>query len=82
MDRMLKIEEKDLTTLMRILFGLEAPTHVPHDLPDSGDITFFDSRLNDSQKDAVRFALASQEVALIHGPPGVSFLDLSFHQPS
>lgn len=26
--------------------------------------------MNDSQKDAIRFALASREVALIHGPPG------------
>jgi DNA polymerase alpha-associated DNA helicase A len=31
--------------------------------------------LNESQKDAIRFALASREVALIHGPPGVSFLN-------
>ncbi|GAN10114.1 DNA helicase protein [Mucor ambiguus] len=34
------------------------------------DISFFDETLNDSQKEAVRFALGSPEVALIHGPPG------------
>lgn len=25
-----------------------------------------------AEKDAIRFALASKEIALIHGPPGVS----------
>ena len=35
-------------------------------------IDFIDPTLNDSQKDAIKFALASREVALIHGPPGVS----------
>jgi DNA polymerase alpha-associated DNA helicase A len=39
-----------------------------------GNLDWFDSTLNDSQKDAIRFALASREVALIHGPPGVSRL--------
>ncbi|KAI7899401.1 P-loop containing nucleoside triphosphate hydrolase protein [Cokeromyces recurvatus] len=34
------------------------------------DITFFDETLNESQKEAVRFALGSPEIALIHGPPG------------
>jgi DNA polymerase alpha-associated DNA helicase A len=31
----------------------------------------FDPSLNESQKNAVRFALEAAEVALIHGPPGV-----------
>lgn len=68
MQRLEKMEERDQTTLMRILFGHESPSPVPNE-PE--DITFLDSTLNDSQKDAVRFALASKEVALIHGPPGV-----------
>ncbi|KAL4211790.1 hypothetical protein CU097_006702 [Rhizopus azygosporus] len=34
------------------------------------DIQFFDETLNDSQKEAVRFALGSNEIALVHGPPG------------
>ena len=29
-----------------------------------------DLSLNDSQKEAIRFALSSREIALIHGPPG------------
>lgn len=36
------------------------------------DIDFFDDTLNESQKEAVRFALGSPEISLIHGPPGVS----------
>jgi DNA polymerase alpha-associated DNA helicase A len=42
------------------------------------DITFFDETLNDSQKEAVRFALGSPEVALIHGPPGVKKKEITF----
>ncbi|CEI92091.1 hypothetical protein RMCBS344292_06364 [Rhizopus microsporus] len=34
------------------------------------DIQFFDETLNDFQKEAVRFALGSNEIALVHGPPG------------
>ncbi len=39
--------------------------------PEFGKIEWVDPTLNDSQKDAIRFALASREIALIHGPPGV-----------
>ena len=77
MERLKKVEEKDYTTLVRVLFGLESPTPLPSDLEDlesgTGKVDFIDPTLNDSQKDAIRFALASREVALIHGPPGVSF---------
>ena len=73
MERLKKMEESEYTTLMRVLFGLGTPTPVCKDGPD---IEFFDQTLNDSQRDAVKFALASREVALIHGPPGVSPLSL------
>jgi len=77
MERLKKLEEKDYTTLVRVLFGLESPTPLPSDLEDpesgAGKVEFIDPTLNDSQRDAIRFALASREVALIHGPPGVSF---------
>ncbi len=33
-------------------------------------ITAFDSALNESQIEAVRFALSAEDVAIIHGPPG------------
>lgn len=35
-----------------------------------GEIEWFESRLNDSQKDAVRKALASNSLFLLQGPPG------------
>lgn len=71
MERMRKMEEKDYTTLTRILFGLESPTPVAE---GDEEVKFIDETLNESQRDAVRFALASREVGLVHGPPGVSVL--------
>ena len=69
MERIKKMEDKDHSTLLRILFGLEKPTPIQQ---ASEKIEFVDPTLNDSQRDAIRFALTSKEVALIHGPPGVS----------
>lgn len=68
MERLGKMEEREYTTLTRVLFGLDTPTPVSR---DEAEVGFLDQTLNDSQRDAVRFALASREVALIHGPPGV-----------
>ena len=34
------------------------------------NLSFFNNELNESQKDAVRFALEVNEIGLIHGPPG------------
>ena len=69
------MDEKDYTTLARVLFGLDSPSVVQRTVAeveaDVGHVEFFDPTLNDSQKDAIRFALASREIALIHGPPGV-----------
>ena len=71
MGRLKKQEEKDYTPLTRVLFGLDSVSPVLEGSADwPKDITFFDPTLNDSQKDAIRFALASNEIALIHGPPG------------
>lgn len=75
MEKLKKMEEREYPTLMRVLFGLDSPTPISQDLNDLSDelksLDFIDSTLNDSQRDAVKFALASREVALIHGPPGV-----------
>lgn len=68
MTKMLKMSEAEYTPLMRVLFGLATPSSP--DLPSVKELEFLDPSLNDSQKQAVRFALASPEVALIHGPPG------------
>lgn len=53
--------------LAQVLLGQQKPATV-EDVPD---LEFYDTTLNDSQKDAVRFALGAQDIALIHGPPGV-----------
>lgn len=45
---------------------------MPADLSAESDLDWFDPTLNSSQKEAIKFAMASREVALIHGPPGVS----------
>ena len=68
MNKMSKMSEAEYTPLMRVLFGLSSPSSP--DMSSTKDIAFIDSSLNDSQKEAIRFALASPEVALIHGPPG------------
>lgn len=53
--------------LQRVLFGQSSPSR-PDDI---GTIQFFNSEgLNESQKRAVKLALAAPEIALIHGPPG------------
>lgn len=69
------MEEREYSTLTRVLFGLDTPTVVasdPQDFePEIRDMGFMDKTLNESQKEAVRFVLASREIALIHGPPGV-----------
>ena len=74
MARLEKMSDQDLTPLIRILFGHSNPSPVPLDdnaLQDVTDnISWVNPNLNDSQKTAIRFALASREVALIHGPPG------------
>jgi DNA polymerase alpha-associated DNA helicase A len=75
MERLAKMEEREYTPFIRVLFGLSSPSPVPMDLEkdeEVGKIEWIDPTLNDSQKDAIRFALASREIALIHGPPGVS----------
>lgn len=71
MERLKKMEEREYTTLTRVLFGLDTPTPVSQ---DGMKVEFFDQTLNDSQRDAIKFTLASREVALIHGPPGVGLL--------
>ncbi|KAL8370811.1 hypothetical protein RB595_000922 [Gaeumannomyces hyphopodioides] len=73
MEKMQKLSDSEHSNLMRVLFGLSSPSPVPLDLgtdPDLSNIEWIDPTLNESQKDAVRFALASPEIALIHGPPG------------
>lgn len=68
MEKMAKMSESEYTHFMRVAFGHTTPLQVDYDA--TGPIEFFDPTLNDSQKEAIRFALASKDLALIHGPPG------------
>lgn len=74
MGRLQKMTESEYSSFIRVVFGLSSPSSVPiQPAADSGstDIEWIDATLNESQKAAIRFALTSSEVALIHGPPGV-----------
>ncbi|KAF2659817.1 DNA helicase-like protein [Lophiostoma macrostomum CBS 122681] len=74
MIRLQKLQEQEHTPFLHVLFGQASPTALPSDLNDPSNplhkLEFNDPTLNDSQKEAIRFALASREVALVHGPPG------------
>ncbi|KAF8635577.1 hypothetical protein AX15_000227 [Amanita polypyramis BW_CC] len=56
----------DQLRLMQVLLGITPPSAKVL----VTDLRFFDSSLNASQKEAVRFSLESPEVSCIHGPPG------------
>ncbi|PLN85301.1 DNA polymerase alpha-associated DNA helicase A [Aspergillus taichungensis] len=68
MEKMAKMTDADHTHFMRVAFGHTTP--LQPDYEAIGDVEFQDPSLNDSQKEAIRFALASRDIALIHGPPG------------
>jgi len=60
--------EQSYTSLQRVLFGVSPPG--PPDPSLVKNMQFLDPSLNPSQQDAIRFALSSPDIALIHGPPG------------
>ena len=68
MEKMEKMTDSECSYFMKVLFGHVSPSSPDYD--SLGDVEFVEPSLNDSQKNAVRFALASKEIALIHGPPG------------
>jgi DNA polymerase alpha-associated DNA helicase A len=66
-DTMMNLINRENHQVVRILMNASKPTF--GDLVS--DLVFFnDSELNKAQKEAVRFSLSANEVALIHGPPG------------
>lgn len=68
---LLKTPSEAYTTLQRVLLGLSSPTPPSvSSLKEFESISFTNDNLNASQKEAIRFALASPDIALIHGPPG------------
>ncbi|KAF2014895.1 P-loop containing nucleoside triphosphate hydrolase protein [Aaosphaeria arxii CBS 175.79] len=74
MSRLQKFQEQEHTPLMHVLFGQASPTPPPSDNNDPSsplhNLTWNDPSLNNSQKEAIRFALGSREIACIWGPPG------------
>ncbi|KAG2229940.1 hypothetical protein INT48_001206, partial [Thamnidium elegans] len=58
--------KRNLSVLAEVLLGLRHLSE-PKDMTK---INFKDTSLNEYQKEAVRFALGSPELSLIHGPPG------------
>ncbi len=73
MGRLQKMREDEYSGFLRVMFGLTSSSPVDESSSEIQAIEWIDPSLNESQKDAIRFALGSREVALIHGPPGVSF---------
>ena len=67
MDRMAKMSESEYTHFMRVAFGQTTPLQADYEAV--GPVEFIDPTLNDSQKEAIRFSLASRDIVLIHGPP-------------
>ncbi len=54
--------------LIHVLFG---ETEISTQLNENyNEIQYFNNTLNDSQKEAIKFALNQKEIAIIHGPPG------------
>ncbi|XP_073327807.1 DNA-binding protein SMUBP-2 [Pagrus major] len=52
--------------LINVLFGDSKPSCQSQ----PNEVEFFNSNLDDSQKEAVTFTLSQRELAVIHGPPG------------
>jgi len=55
-----------LVHLRRVLLGQKKPVF---ELPEE-EVAFFNTDLNPSQREAVRWSLGARDVMLIHGPPG------------
>ncbi len=65
LNRARSAEGDRLAQLRRVLLGEIAPTFTT-----PAEITALDLSLNETQLEAVRFALSAADVAIIHGPPG------------
>lgn len=65
MDQAARAERGRLAQLRDCLLGLRPPRFA-----SQPPVAFLDATLDRSQREAVRHALAAEDVALIHGPPG------------
>ncbi|RHY45466.1 hypothetical protein DYB34_010996 [Aphanomyces astaci] len=68
LDELAKFSDGPAQHIVNVIFHGAAPSSNP--LPAILDATNPPSSMNASQVDAIQFALASKDVALIHGPPG------------
>ena len=59
------IEKSSCSSLTRVVLGDQEPSFDKVDTPE-----LISETLNQSQKDAIAFALGANEIALILGPPG------------
>ncbi|KAI7270223.1 DNA helicase [Hortaea werneckii] len=69
MTKLQKMQPSEHSQLTQVLFGQTSPTPLAEEELKQ-ETHWNDPSLNDSQKEAIRFTLASREVSLIHGPPG------------
>lgn len=69
MSKLQKLSEADQSSFIQVLFGRASPAPVPENL-DNLVGQWHSEALNEPQKQAIKFAIASHEIALIHGPPG------------
>ncbi|XP_060555753.1 DNA-binding protein SMUBP-2-like [Ruditapes philippinarum] len=61
-----KVQRGECANLVSVLFD-EQPLSPPNNIQD---LKFINENLDESQQDAVQFALAQKELAVVHGPPG------------
>jgi hypothetical protein len=64
-DAMDQLKKVDLA-LVNVLLLSSKPT-----ISQPEQIEFYDDSLNQSQKDAITFCIQTNELGLIHGPPGL-----------
>eukprot|EP00092_Neocalanus_flemingeri_P015084 GFUD01016295.1.p1 GENE.GFUD01016295.1~~GFUD01016295.1.p1 ORF type:complete len:986 (-),score=401.27 GFUD01016295.1:749-3706(-) len=63
------------SSLLNVMFSVSTPG-VPHQtcnpklLDHKGNMAFFNSNLDSSQREAVEFCLKQKELGVVHGPPG------------
>ncbi|CAH1416706.1 unnamed protein product [Lactuca virosa] len=60
------VQKGPASDLVPVLFGEKPPTKVKKDV----SFTPFNKNLDHSQKDAIKKALSSKDIFLLHGPPG------------
>ena len=68
LDRQGQASASETCGAYRVMFMGQAPRFAP--MGAEGGVKFFNKTLDESQRVAVVKALASQDVALVHGPPG------------